>query len=71
MATINPISAVLRLTLNLGMEDDKQIIKAVSLSNIGEAVSADTLAKVVGELKKLLEFPVITVRKHSTGLLSE
>lgn len=71
MATINPISAALRMTLDLGMEGDKQITKTVSLSNIREAVSADSLVAVVDELANLLEFPVSAVKKHSAGLLVE
>lgn len=71
MAAINPISAALRLTLNLGMDGDKLITKTVSLMNISEAVSADTLSVVVNELEKLFEFPVSSVRKYSVGLLVE
>lgn len=71
MAIINPVSAALRLTINTGMDGSKQITKTVSLGNISESVSADSLAAVAAALGNLLEYPVAAVKKYSVGMLGE
>lgn len=71
MAVMNPISTTLRMIINMGMDEGKQITKTISISNIRETASADVLAAVAAELGELLEFPVEAVKKYSTGLLVE
>jgi len=69
MATINPISAALRLTLDLGTEGEKQITKTVSLGSINEKTDADSLAALADVIETLVEYPVAYVKKFSAGLL--
>jgi len=71
MATINPISASLRMTVNLGMTDGKAVEKSVSVSGIGNDVTAEKILAVTGALAGLLEYPVTSVKKYDTGLLVE
>lgn len=71
MAMINPVSATLRLTMNIGMDGSKQITKTVSLGNISESASADSLAAVASALGGLLEYPVGAVKRYSVGMLGE
>ena len=69
MATINPVSASLRLTLDLGSVAGKPVTKSVSVSRIGSSASADALAAVSAALGSLLAHSVTETKKYSTGLL--
>lgn len=69
MATIIPISTAISLTLDAGTDGDRQIKKTVSLRNISDTASADTLMNAANALGGLLEFPVATVKKHSVSML--
>lgn len=70
MTIMNSISTTLRLTINTGIIENKKITKTISITNISKTASADTLATVAVVLGKLLEFPVIAVKKYSTSYIS-
>lgn len=69
MTTITPISTVVSLTLDAGTDGDRQVKKTVSIRNISDTASADTLMNAAGALGGLLEYPVTAVKKHSVSVL--
>ena len=69
MAQFKHVSSSLRLTISLGEEEGKSVTKAVSLSNISGAATADDLSAVAAALGELLEYPVASVRKYDTELI--
>lgn len=71
MATINPITTSIRMTVNLGTVDGKAVEKSVNISNIGNDVTADKILAVTGVLADLLEYPVSATKMYNTGLLVE
>ena len=71
MASINPISTSIRMTLNLGVVDGKQVEKSVSINNLDNEVTPETVDAVVTALESLLEYPVIETKQYETGLLVE
>jgi len=71
MASINPISTSIRMTLNLGMVDGEAVEKSVSISNLDNEVTAEKVDAVVTALESLLEYPVIETKQYETGLLVE
>ena len=71
MASINPISTSIRMTLNLGVVDGKQVEKSVSINNLDNEVTPETVNAVVAALESLLEYPVIETKQYETGLLVE
>ena len=71
MASINPISTSIRMTLNLGVVDGKQIEKSVSINNLDNEVTPETVDAVVTALEALLEYPVTETKQYETGLLTE
>lgn len=70
MATESRISTTVRLTLNAGTSGDKLITKNVSVGNISESATADTLVKAAGAFATLLEYPVAAVKKYSVSVLT-
>lgn len=71
MASINPISTSIRMTLNLGVVDGKQVEKSVSINNLDNEVTPETVDAVVTALESLLEYPVTETKQYETGLLTE
>jgi hypothetical protein len=71
MASINPVSTSIRMTLDLGMVDGKAVEKSVSISNLDNEVTAEKVAAVVTALESLLEYPVTETKQYETGLLVE
>ncbi len=71
MANINPISTSIRMTLNLGVVDGKQVEKSVSINNLDNEVTPETVDAVVTALEALLEYPVTETKQYETGLLVE
>lgn len=71
MASINPISTSIRMTLNLGVVDGKQVEKSVSINNLDNEVTPETVDAVVTALEALLEYPVTETKQYETGLLVE
>lgn len=71
MASINPISTSIRMTLNLGVVDGKQVEKSVSINNLNNEVTPETVDAVVTALEALLEYPVTETKQYETGLLTE
>jgi hypothetical protein len=71
MASINPISTSIRMTLNLGVVDGKQVEKSVSINNLDNEVTPETVDAVVTALESLLEYPVTETKQYETGLLVE
>lgn len=71
MASINPISTSIRMTLNLGVVDGKQVEKSVSINNLDNEATPETVDAVVTALESLLEYPVIETKQYETGLLVE
>jgi len=71
MASIDPISTSIRMTLNLGMVDGKAAEKSVSISKLDNEVTAEKVDAVVTALEGLLEYPVIETKQYETGLLVE
>ena len=71
MASINPISTSIRMTLNLGVVDGKQVEKSVSINNLDNEVTPETVNAVVAALESLLEYPVIETKQYETGLIVE
>ncbi len=71
MASINPISTSIRMTLNLGVVDGKQVEKSVSINNLDNEVTPETVDAVVTALEALLEYPVTETKQYETGLLTE
>ena len=71
MASINPISTSIRMTLNLGVVDGKAVEKSVNINALDNAVTPDVVDAVVTALESLLEYPVIETKQYETGLLVE
>jgi hypothetical protein len=71
MASINPISTSIRMTLNLGVVDGKQVEKSVSINNLDNEATPETVDAVVTALESLLEYPVTETKQYETGLLVE
>ena len=70
MASINPISTSFRMSLNLGVVNGKVKEKAVTVSGIKNSLTADNAQTLIAALTPLLEYPVTSTKKYSTGLLS-
>ena len=71
MASINPISTSIRMTLNLGVVDGKADEKSVNINALDNAVTPDVVNAVVTALESLLEYPVIETKQYETSLLVE
>ncbi|MEA4871535.1 MAG: DUF1659 domain-containing protein [Synergistaceae bacterium] len=71
MASINPVSTSIRMTLDLGVVDGKAVEKSVNISNLDNEVTAEKVDAVVTALESLLEYPVIETKQYETGLLVE
>ena len=71
MASINPISTSIRMSLNLGMVDGKAVEKSVNINALDNAVTPDVVDAVVTALESLLEYPVIETKQYETSLLVE
>ena len=71
MASINPISTSIRMTLNLGVVDGKAVEKSVNINALDNAVTPDVVDAVVTALESLLEYPVTETKQYETGLLVE
>ena len=71
MASINPISTSIRMTLNLGVVDGKAVEKSVNSNALDNAVTPDVVNAVVTALESLLEYPVIETKQYETSLLVE
>ena len=71
MASINPISTSIRMTLNLGVVDGKAVEKSVNINALDNAVTPDVVNAVVTALESLLEYPVTQTKQYETGLLVE
>jgi len=71
MASINPVSTSIRMTLDLGVVDGKAVEKSVNISNLDNEVTAEKVDAVVTALESLLEYPVIGTKQYETGLLVE
>lgn len=71
MANINPISTSIRMTLNLGIVDEKQVEKTVSIAKLSNTVAPAVVQTVVSALGTLLEYPVTATKQYNTGLLVE
>lgn len=69
MATLNPISASLRFTLDLGVIDGKATEKSVTINNIKTGADAANLLAFAKAFAGLLEHPVTMYRKFDTGEL--
>ncbi len=57
--------------LNLGMVDGKAVEKSVSINNLDNEVTPETVNAVVAALESLLEYPVTETKQYETGLLTE
>jgi hypothetical protein len=51
MASINPISTSIRMTLSLGMVDGKAVEKSVSINALDNEVTPETVGAVVTALE--------------------
>ena len=71
MASINPISTSIHMTLNLGVVDGKAVEKSVNINALDNAVTPDVVNAVVTALESLLEYPVIETKQYETSLLVE
>ena len=71
MASINPISTSIRMSLNLGMVDGKAVEKSVSINTLDNEITPDAVDAVVTALESLLEYPVIETKQYETGLIVE
>ena len=71
MASINPISTSIRMSLNLGMVDGKAVEKSVSINNLDNEITPDAVDAVVTALESLLEYPVTETKQYETSLLVE
>jgi hypothetical protein len=71
MAAINPISTSMRMTLNLGVVEGKQVEKTVSIAKLSNTVTPAAVQAVSAALADLLEYPVTDVKQYTTGLLVE
>ena len=71
MASINPISTSIRMTLNLGVVDGKAVEKSVNINALDNEVTPETVGAVVTALESLLEYPVIETKQYETSLLVE
>lgn len=69
MAAINPISASIRMLVNLGIIDGAAASKSVSIPKINTSVTPNTLDSVVTALAPLLEFTVLETKLYETGRL--
>ena len=70
MASINPISTSFRMSLNLGVVNGKVKETAVTVAGIKNSLTADNAQTLIAALTPLLEYPVTSTKKYSTGLLS-
>jgi hypothetical protein len=59
------------MTLNLGVVDGKQVEKSVSINNLDNEATPETVDAVVTALESLLEYPVTETKQYETGLLVE
>ena len=64
MASINPISTSIRMTLNLGMVDGEAVEKSVSINALDNEVTPETVGAVVTALESLLEYPVTETKQY-------
>jgi hypothetical protein len=71
MASINPISTSIRMTLNLGVVEGKPVEKSVNISKLDNEITPETVDAVVDALEALLEYPVTETKQYETGLLVE
>ena len=71
MASINPVSTSIRMTLDLGVVDGKAVEKSVNINALDNAVTPDVVNAVVTALESLLEYPVIETKQYETSLLVE
>jgi len=71
MAAINPISTSMRMTLDLGVVEGKQVEKTVSIAKLSNSVTPAAIQAVSAALAELLEYPVTDVKQYATGLLVE
>ena len=71
MASIDPVSTSMRMTLDLGVVDGKAVEKSISISNLDNGVTAEKVNAVVTALETLLEYPVIETKQYETGPLVE
>ena len=71
MASINPISTSIRMSLNLGMVDGKAVEKSVSINNLDNEITPDAVDAVVTALESLVEYPVTETKQYETGLIIE
>jgi len=71
MAAINPISTTMRMTLDLGVVEGKQVEKTVSVAKLSNTVTPAAIQAVSAALAELLEYPVTDVKQYATGLLVE
>ena len=71
MASIDPVSTSMRMTLDLGVVDGKAVEKSISINNLDNGVTAEKVNAVVTALETLLEYPVIETKQYETGLLVE
>lgn len=69
MATINPVSTSLSLSLNLGTIDGKATEKSIVVGRLNDGITADAAKTLVTSLGALLEYPVTATKKNSVGLL--
>lgn len=68
MANIIPVSSTLRMTLNAGNDGDKPVKKSVSVNNVNDSASAESVLTMTDAFGALLEFPVTAVKKYSVSL---
>ena len=71
MASINPISTSIRMTLNLGVVDGKAVEKSVNINALDNEITPDVVDAVVTALESLLEYPVTETQQYETSLLVE
>lgn len=70
MANTIPVSSTVRMTLDAGNDGDKPVKKSVSVSNVNDSASADSVLTMTDALGALLAFPVEAVKKYSVSLLT-
>ena len=68
MASIDPVSTSMRMTLDLGVVDGKAVEKSISISNLDNGVTAEKVNAVVTALETLLEYPVIEGNTEGSDL---
>ena len=71
MATINPVSTSLGMSISLGVVDGKTVEKVISVTRVNDSITADAAKSLVNTLKNLLEYPVTATKKNSVGLLAD